>query len=56
MLVLTRRPGEKAVIDKCTTVTVVEITDNDVRFAFDAPEHEPAAKEEPAKHEFVCDW
>jgi len=38
MLVLSRKPGEKVVIDNGITVTVVELTGNRVRLAFDAPE------------------
>jgi len=38
MLVLTRKPGEKVVIDGNITVTVVKINGNQVRLAFDAPD------------------
>jgi len=38
MLVLSRKPGEKVVIDNGITVTVVDVTGNRVRLAFDAPD------------------
>ena len=38
MLVLTRKPGEKVVIDGGLTVTVVSVLGNQVRLAFDAPD------------------
>ena len=37
MLVLTRKPGEKVVIGKGITVTVVEVMGNKVRVGIDAP-------------------
>jgi carbon storage regulator len=37
MLVLTRKPGEKVVIDGGLTVTVVSVLGNQVRLGFDAP-------------------
>jgi carbon storage regulator CsrA len=37
MLVLTRKPGAKVVIDGGITVTVVRVLGNRVRLAFDAP-------------------
>jgi carbon storage regulator len=39
MLVLTRKPGEKVVLDGNITVTVVEVKGSQVRLAFDAPDH-----------------
>jgi carbon storage regulator len=38
MLVLSRKPGEKVVIGDGITVIVVEVKENRVRLAFDAPE------------------
>ncbi len=38
MLVLTRKPGEKVVIDGGITVTVVNVTGNNVRLGIDAPD------------------
>ncbi len=38
MLVLSRKPGEKVVIGGGITVTVVGVSGNRVRLAFDAPE------------------
>ena len=37
MLVLSRKPGEKVVIDNSITLTVVEVRGNRVRLAFVAP-------------------
>jgi carbon storage regulator len=37
MLVLTRKPGEKVVIEGGITVTVVEVKGNRVRIGIDAP-------------------
>jgi carbon storage regulator len=39
MLVLTRKPGEKVVLDGDITVTLVEVKGNQVRLAFEAPDH-----------------
>ena len=39
MLVLTRKLGEKVVVDGNITLTVVEIRGNHVRVAIDAPKH-----------------
>jgi carbon storage regulator len=39
MLVLSRKPGEKLVIDSNITITVVEVVGNRVRLALDAPPH-----------------
>ena len=41
MLVLTRKPGEKVVIDGNITVTLVETKGNRVRLGIDAPPHVP---------------
>ena len=38
MLVLTRKPGEKVVLGNDITLTVVEVSENRVRLAFDAPD------------------
>ena len=38
MLVLTRKPGEKVVIDSGVTVTVAEVRGDKVRLAFEAPD------------------
>jgi carbon storage regulator len=38
MLVLTRKPGEKIVIDGGIVVTVLEVRGNKVRLGIDAPE------------------
>jgi carbon storage regulator CsrA len=38
MLVLSRKPGEKVVIGNGITVTVLAVTGNKVRLAFDAPD------------------
>jgi carbon storage regulator len=38
MLVLTRKPGEKVVLDGNITVTLVEVKGNQVRLAFEAPD------------------
>jgi len=38
MLVLTRKPGEKVVIEGGITVTVVEVKGNKVRIGIDAPD------------------
>jgi carbon storage regulator len=38
MLALSRKPGEKVVIGNSITVTVVSVTGNKVRLAFDAPD------------------
>jgi carbon storage regulator len=46
MLVLTRKPGEKVVIDGNITVTIIELKGNRVRIAFDAPAHVPIFREE----------
>jgi carbon storage regulator len=37
MLILSRQPGEKVVIGKGITVTVVAVTGNKVRLGIDAP-------------------
>jgi len=39
MLVLSRKPGEKIVIDRDITVTVIEVTGNKVRIGIDAPDN-----------------
>jgi carbon storage regulator len=67
MLVLSRKAGEKVVIGNSITVTVVSVTGNKVRLAFDAPDQvrilraelagwqdAPAGSDEPAEPAFVC--
>jgi carbon storage regulator len=69
MLVLSRKVGEKVLIDNAISVTVAEVNGNRVRLAFDAPDHvrilraelvcwedEPAERDEPAEDSFVCEW
>jgi carbon storage regulator len=68
MLVLSRKVGEKLLVDNHTTITVVEVRGKRVRLAFEAPDQvrilrselacwqEPADRGEPAEHSFVCDW
>ena len=46
MLVLTRKPGERVVINGNVTLTVVETRGNCVRLAFDAPQQVPIFREE----------
>ncbi len=46
MLVLTRKPGEKIVLNGNITVTLVSITGNKVRLAFEAPDHVRIARAE----------
>ena len=67
MLVLSRKPGEQVVIGNDITGTVVEVTGNRVRIAFDAPDQvrilwaelacwqdEPAGRDEPAEPASLC--
>jgi carbon storage regulator len=46
MLVLTRKPGEKAHIGSDITFTVLETKGNRVRIGIDAPTHVPIVREE----------
>jgi carbon storage regulator len=39
MLVLSRKPGEKVVIDSGITISIVEVKGNRVRIGIDAPDH-----------------
>jgi sRNA-binding carbon storage regulator CsrA len=59
---LNRKPGEKVIVGG-VTVTVVEVRDNQVRLAFDAPEEVRILRgefacgpHEPAEPTFVCEW
>ena len=67
MLLLTRKRGEKVVIGNDITVTIVKVTGDKVRLAFDAPDQvhilraelggwqeEPAGSHEPAEPEARC--
>ena len=67
MLVLSRKPGEKIVIDNDITITVVEVKGNRVRVAIDAPDHvrilrselafwldEPVVVDETAESTVLC--
>jgi len=69
MLVLSRKVGEKVLIDDGISVTVAEVSGNRVRLAFEAPEHvrirraelahwedEPAGRDETPEPAFVCEW
>jgi len=46
MLVLTRKPGERIVIDDRITVTVLEIQENRIRLGIEAPKEIPIMREE----------
>ncbi len=48
MLVLSRKPGEKIVIDGSITITVVEAQGNRVRIGIEAPEDVRILREELA--------
>jgi carbon storage regulator CsrA len=39
MLVLSRKPGEKVVIDNAISLTIVEVQGNRVRIGIEAPDH-----------------
>lgn len=45
MLVLSRRVGEKVVIDEKTTVTVVSVKNGTVRLGFEAPRDVPIVRD-----------
>jgi carbon storage regulator len=46
MLVLTRKPGERIVIDDQITVTVLEVQGNRIRLGIEAPTEIPIKREE----------
>lgn len=46
MLVLTRKPGEKIILDGNITLTVVEVTGKGVRLGIDAPKAVRVLREE----------
>ena len=46
MLVLTRKPGERIVIDDRITVTVLEVQGNRIRLGIEAPKEIPVMREE----------
>ena len=46
MLVLSRRPGERIVIDGGIVVTVVQVRNNQVRIGLEAPPHVGIYREE----------
>jgi carbon storage regulator len=54
MLVLSRKVGEKIIIDRNILVTVIEVNGNKVRLAFEAPDdvrilrHEITIKQQPS--------
>lgn len=54
MLVLTRKPGEKVIIDGCITVTVVAVDGNKIRLGITAPPEVRIDREEVhrARREF----
>ena len=39
MLVLSRKQGERIIVDDCVEITVVQVRGNEVRLGFCAPEH-----------------
>jgi carbon storage regulator len=46
MLVLTRKPGERIIIDDQITVTVLEVQGNRIRLGIEAPKEIPVMREE----------
>jgi carbon storage regulator len=46
MLILTRKPGERIVIDDQITVTVLEVQGNRIRLGIEAPKEIPVMREE----------
>jgi carbon storage regulator len=54
MLVLSRRIGERIVIDDKITVTVVEIRGGQIRLGIEAPKEIPVWREEMAVREMVA--
>ncbi|MGH7128841.1 MAG: carbon storage regulator [Planctomycetaceae bacterium] len=54
MLVLSRKPGERIIVGEDIVITVVRITQNNVRLGIDAPRHVNIVREElcgiPPKH------
>jgi carbon storage regulator CsrA len=69
MVVLSRKVGEKVLIDNAISVTVAEVSGNHVRLAFDAPDQvrilraelacwqdEPTGRDQSPELAFVCEW
>ena len=54
MLVLSRRIGERLVIDAKITVTVIEVRGGQIRLGIEAPSEIPVWREEVAKKEMVA--
>ena len=46
MLVLSRKPGERIVIDDRITVTVLKVRGNQIRLGIEAPKEIPIKREE----------
>lgn len=46
MLVLSRKPSERIVIDDRITVTVIEVRGNQIRLGIEAPKEIPIKREE----------
>lgn len=49
MLILTRKPGERLIINDDITITVLEFNGNQVRVGIDAPSHVTIFREEVYK-------
>ncbi|MGA2255326.1 MAG: carbon storage regulator [Thermoguttaceae bacterium] len=54
MLVLSRKTGERLVIDAKITVTVIEVTGGQIRLGIEAPKEVPVRREEVAVRESVA--
>ena len=54
MLVLTRKPGERIVIDEDITVTVLEVQGNRIRLGIEAPKEIPVMREELVRSAVVA--
>ena len=54
MLVLSRRVGERLVIDANITVTVIEVRGGQIRLGIEAPPEIPVRREEVAVRETVA--
>ncbi len=54
MLVLSRRVGERLVIDAKITVTVIEVRGGQIRLSIEAPPEIPVRREEVAGRETVA--
>jgi carbon storage regulator len=54
MLVLSRRVGERLVIDAKITVTVIEVRGGQIRLGIEAPKEVPVMREEVAVRETVA--